>query len=440
MGKLLAVIKREYIERVRNKWFIIVTIFGPVFFGAVMILPAVLSIRGIRNAASSDVRVVDATGTDLGARLARQLVEPPRSAGKDWKAPKVTVDTVARDGIVQAESLLVLDVMAKRATGFIVLDSLTVSTGNARYLGRNASSVGENQLMETALRRSLMSIRLSQAGLEGAAADSIGRLRVDLATEKITDEGKAGSGFAGMIFGFVVAFMLYMSLILYGQAVLRGVLEEKTTRVAEVIVASVKPDILLAGKVIGVGAVGLTQYAIWIASGVFFWTQRMQLMSAVASVPAEQVAQAQASFVMPTISPFTILALLLFFLFGYTFYASLFAAVGSMVSSQEEANQAVQPVVMLLVFSVIFMQPVASNPTGTLSLVMSRLPFSAPIIMPLRMTATPVPAYEVVAVLIGVGLAAMGAIWLAARIYRVGLLMYGKRPSLRELGRWIRQS
>jgi len=440
MGKLLAVIRREYIERVRNKWFIVVTVLGPLFFAVVMVPPAFLSIRGIKNAKVSDIRIVDATGVGLGARVDERLKRPPRDGRPAAKLPIVTIDTVAGADLAHAESLLVADVVAKRLTGFLVLDTLTVQSGKAHYAGRNASNVGENERLESAMRGAILGYRLEHAGLGASVADTITALRTDLATERISDTGKSGSAVAGMIFGLVIAMFLYISIILYGQAILRGVLEEKTTRVAEVIVASVKPDILLAGKVIGVGAVGLTQFGIWILSGAFFWGQRMRLMGAMANgaLPAE--ATANMNFVLPTISPFTIVALLIFFVLGYTFYASLFAAVGAMVGSQEEANQAVQPVMMMLIFSVIFVQPVMMNPTGMLAIVLSRLPFSARIIMPLRMTATQVSALEVIAVLAGLLLACFGSIWLSARIYRVGLLMYGKRPSLRELARWIRQS
>ncbi len=475
MGKLWAVIRREYLERVRNKWFIIVTVFGPVFFAAIMILPAVLTVRGMRDVRVSDVRVIDATGIGLGERVAARIralgapgdaapgdttpgdtTQRATPAGDSGATPaaapaapaggtrtEVTVAVVDPADLARTEEALVADVQAERLTGYLVLDTATLRTGRARYAGRNAASVGENERIEGALRRAVFGFRLEGAGLASATADSLAGFRVRLATERITDKGKSGSGLAGAIFGFILAFFLYMAIILYGQAILRGVLEEKTTRVAEVIVASVKPDILLAGKVIGVGAVGLTQFAIWIASGVFFWGERMRLMSAMGAPAAATQAAADGAagmFAFPTIEPFTIVALLLFFLLGYTFYASLFAAVGAMVGSQEEANQAVQPVMMLLVFSIIFVQPVMTNPTGRLAEVMSVLPFSAPIIMPMRMTATPVPFLTVLASLAGVALACVAAIWVSARIYRVGLLMYGKRPTLRELARWVRQS
>jgi ABC-2 type transport system permease protein len=172
---------------------------------------------------------------------------------------------------------------------------------------------------------------------------------------------------------------------------------------------------------------------IWVASGVVFWSQRSRVFAAIG-------VEGMPSIAFPTIEPLVLVALLLFFILGYTFYASLFAAVGAMVGSQEEAQQASQPVLMLLVFSIIFVQPVMLNPTGRLAEVISWLPFSSPIIMPMRMTVTQVPTIEIIGSLGALLFACIAAIWISARIYRIGLLMYGKRPSLRELGRWIRQS
>ena len=432
MGKLWAVIKREYLERVRNKWFIIVTVFGPVFFAMIMVLPAYLSVRGIRDAKVGGIRIVDASGVGLGARVAERLATPALQGAPAPAA--VPVDLVDSTSLAAAESVLVAAVVAKKLTGFLVIEPSTLNDGRARYAGRNASSIGENEQVEGALRGALMGYRMETAGLDAAMARDLARLRVNVSTERITDEGRGGSGVAAAIFGFAIAFLLYMTIILYGQAILRGVLEEKTTRVAEVIISSVKPDTLLAGKVIGVGAVGLTQYAVWIGSGFLLWGQRAKLLSAMG------VDGMPTSMPFPSIAPGMLAALILFFLLGYTFYASMFAAVGSMVGSQEEANQAAQPVMMLLVFSIIFVQPVMLNPTGQLAQVMSWLPFSAPIIMPLRMTATPVAPLEIAAVLLGLLVACVVVIWISARIYRVGMLMYGKRPSLRELARWVRQS
>jgi ABC-2 type transport system permease protein len=214
--------------------------------------------------------------------------------------------------------------------------------------------------------------------------------------------------------------------------VLRGVLEEKTTRVAEVVVSSVQPETLLAGKVLGVGAVGLTQQILWVITTVIMFKLRGPLL--------EKFGINTMPFALPDISIGLALLLLLFFVLGFIFYSSLYAAVGASVNTEQEAQQAVQPMLILLVATAIFINPILLNPTSKLALVMSLLPFSAPIIMPLRLALGSVPWYELVGSLVGVALACWGSTWLAARIYRVGLLMYGKRPTLREMGRWISYS
>lgn len=439
MDKLIAVIKREYLERVRTKWFIISTVFGPILFGAIMILPGLMTVRNMRAVQVTDFRIIDATGTGLGERVARTLHDraardPARVAATAAGAAldslvKTQVVAMAISEVAAAESTATADVMAGVTRGYMVLDSAALSTNSkARYAGKNASSLGEMSQIEAALRAALVSQRLEAAGISGVRADSLSRIRIDMEAERITSKGRGGSGLVSAIFGFVIAFLLYMMIILYGQNILRGVLEEKTTRVAEVVISSISPETLLAGKVIGVGAVGLTQQLIWLGFAVGIGTYAMGMAAATG----------QMAFTLPHVTALQLVALVLYFLLGYTFYAALFAAVGAMCSSQEDANQASQPVMLFLVAAVIMVQPIMTDPTGTLATVMSILPFSSPIIMPLVMSGTQVPAWQLAASLAGLVLACIGSIWVSARIYRVGLLMTGKRPSVKELMRWIR--
>lgn len=438
MDKLMAVIKREYLERVRTKWFIISTVFGPVFMVLIMVVPGFLTVRNMRDAEVTNFRILDASGTGLGARVATTVREraernPLRRLQGDSGTrvlPTTDVVVLPTAELAAAESTAMRDVMASTIRGYLVLDSASMSSARARYSGRNASSIGEMEQVEGALRDAILRQRLEAAGITGPRADTLARVRTNLTTERITSKGRSGSGsgLAGAIFGFIIAFLLYMMIILYGQNILRGVLEEKTTRVAEVVISSISPETLLAGKVIGVGAVGLTQQLIWLGFGAALSTYGMSMAAAMG----------MANFTMPQVSVLQMVTLVLYFLLGYAFYATLFAAVGAMCSSQEDANQAAQPVMMLLVASVILVQPIMTSPTGTMAVVMSVLPFSSPIIMPLVMSATQVPAWQLTLSLVLLGLANFGAIWVSARIYRVGLLMTGKRPSLKELVRWVR--
>ena len=442
MDKLWVVIKREYLERVRSKWFIFTTIFGPVFFAAITILPGYMTVKGMKNSQVSSIRILDATGTGLGHRVAGRLAgkkdsaavtAPTRTRGVQTlpEAIPSEVEDINPPKLAMAESIATKAVMDKINPGYLVLDSATLTKYTARYSGRNASAVGQMELMQEAIRQSLIASRLEGAGVKPERIDSLIRVKVDLSTSRLDERGRGESGIVSFIFGFVIAFMLYMMIMLYGQNVMRGVLEEKMTRVAEVVMASVKPDILLAGKILGVGAVGLTQQIVWFGSAAAFITYGAVMAKAM-GIPEMK------NFTFPTVSPLLFVSLFLFFVLGYILYSSMFAAVGAMVGSQEEVQQAAQPVVLLLIASIIFIQPILLNPSSTLAVAMSVIPFTAPVIMPLRMTAIQVPPLELIGSLVGLGLTCWLAIWAAARIYRIGLLMTGKRPNLKELVRWIR--
>jgi ABC-2 type transport system permease protein len=427
MAKLWAIVKREYLERVRTKWFLFATIFGPIFFGAMIIVPAVLAKRSSSTMEFSNTRILDATTTGLGNRIA-EVMNRGRVPGS--VPPQVFVLNPRE--LSQAESTATKQVVANQLSGYLVADVRTLAGEEVKYSGRNATSLGDMERLRSAIREALLAQRLSQAGIDSSRVKELTFIPLRLNTERITDKGRGGSGTVSIIFAGGIAFLLYMSIILYGQNVLRGVLEEKTTRVAEVVVSSVSPETLLAGKVLGVGGVGLTQQIIWVITTVLMFKLRQPLLDrfGITTMP----------FALPDISFGLALLLLLFFILGFIFYSSLYAAVGASVNSEQEAQQAVQPMLILLVMTAIFINPILLNPTSKLATVMSLLPFSAPIIMPLRLSLGSVPWYELAISLVGVTLACIGATWLAARIYRVGLLMYGKRPTLREMGRWISYS
>lgn len=441
MRKLGVVFRREYLERVRSKWFLIGTLLGPVFLGVIMVLPAYISMKQRPGNDITNVVVLDATGTGLGARVRTAL-------GKSFPAsPAPRVKVVSPERLSVAEDSAVNAVIRKDINGFIVLDSNTVANRSVRYAGRNASSISDVQALMSSVKQQVLAQRLEREGLDAARVNALTAEKLETKTEKIGNKGReGGSGMGNLAFGYIVAFLLYMMIVIYGQNILRGVMEEKTTRVAEVVVSSVSTDTLLAGKVLGVGLVAITQVLAWVALtlGMLFYlgpilfakmgggaTSAAATAATARGLPTDAIMSA-----LPT--PGTALVILSYFVLGFIFYAALFAAVGAMVSSQEDVQQASMPVMLMLISSIIFMQPILLNPGSALSRTMSLIPFSAPILMPLRMSLVSVPWYELVASLGGVVLACVAAIWLSARIYRVGLLMYGKRPSFAELARWVR--
>jgi len=425
MAKLWAIIKREYLERVRTRWFIVATVFGPVFFGCLIIIPAYMAKKGKASTEFTNAIILDATNTGIGKKVSEAM-----GTGRMPGSLSPIVRVVPPAELSQAESTATRQVMNKQASGYLILDDQTLKGEELRYAGRNATSIPDMERLRTTVKEILLNERLQDEGVKPDRLRQLTFIPLRLNAERITDKGRGGSGTVSIIFAGVVAFLLYMSIVLYGQNVLRGVLEEKTTRVAEVVVSSVPAETLLAGKVLGVGAVGLTQQILWVSTSVIMFKLRepMLAMVGVSSIP----------FQMPEISIGLALLLLLFFLLGFTFYASLYAAVGSSVNTEQEAQQAVQPLLILLVATAVFINPILLNPGGRMATIMSILPFSAPIIMPLRLALGSVAWYELAAALTLLALSCIGAVWLAARIYRVGLLMYGKRPTLKEMGRWIR--
>jgi ABC-2 type transport system permease protein len=438
MGKLIAIIKREYLERVRTKWFVIATLLGPVLFLALTVLPALFASRTRASATSGNITIIDATGAGLGARLVLALGDTSRL--------KPTLQIVEPGAVTAAEEGAASDVIGKKREGYLVLDSATLRGAKALYAGRNTTTVPDMNRLGRAIDKAVLAARLEGAGLDPLRIDSLTQVDVKLEKTQLTESGREKSGAGSTILGLAVAFLLYMVLVLYGQTVLRSVIEEKTSRVAEVVISSVRPEILLAGKIIGIGGVAVTQLFVWIASSLWIGAQVVPalLKNRVPAGAAAGAAGAAHSVdllsMIPTFSIGLVVALILYFVLGFVFYSSLYAAVGSTVNSESEAQQAATPVVMLLILSAAVIQPVALAPQSTLSVVMSMLPFSAPMMMPMRMSLVSVPFWQIAISLLGMLVTCAAAIWFSARIYRVGLLMYGKRPSFRELLKWLRYS
>jgi ABC-2 type transport system permease protein len=441
MRKLGVVFKREYLERVRSKWFLVGTLLGPVFFAMITVVPILISSKTKASTDLANVTIIDATGSGMGERVAGALRQ------RFPLSPAPQVRSVDPASVGREEDRAMLAVRDKETRGYLVLDSSTVAGTSARYAGRNAGSIGDVEQISSVVRQQVLAQRLTSEGIDPKRVEALTGARLEVLTERIGDKGREkGSGLGAALFGYVIALLLYMMIVLYGQTVLRGVMEEKTTRVAEVVVSSVDTDTLLAGKIFGIGLVAITQVLAWVALSIALMVYGAPLLEkklgagAVAASGGGGATAGALANALPSVSMSTLAALLLFFVLGFIFYASLFAAIGSMVNSQEDVQQASMPVMLLLISTVIFMAPITTNPGSALARTMSLLPFSAPILMPLRMTLIPVPWYEVAGSIAGVAVACLLAIWISARIYRVGLLMYGKRPTFGELARWVRHA
>jgi ABC-2 type transport system permease protein len=225
---------------------------------------------------------------------------------------------------------------------------------------------------------------------------------------------------------------------MHGQNVMRGVLDEKMTRVAEVVISSVKPESLLGGKILGVGAVGLTQQIAWVGISAYMAGFIIPILTKGSAVSPAAGAPNPVSAALSGVSVMLLVVAIAYFLIGFAFYATLYAAAGSMVNSEQEAQQAAVPVMLLAMSTWLLVNPVLAAPNGRLAVVLSWLPWSSPIIMPMRMGLTSVSPLSIAGSMLVALAGSVFAVWLSARIYRVGMLMYGKKPSFAELAKWIR--
>jgi ABC-2 type transport system permease protein len=409
-----AVIRREYLQRVRSKWFVAATIGGPVLMAAIFFFPVYMGMRS--DGDESRVAVVDATGV-LYERIAPDLEQG------GWRVERVEwTSDVLSDLERRAEE--------GEIAGFLVLDDVTLRTGEATFHTLRRPSPLRSMTMRSAVTYAALSYNLEESGVDAASMLRGGDLQVELLSD--AESGADGPRFAIAYGG---AFFLYMVILIYAVAVMRATLEEKTSRIVEVVISSMEPWHLMLGKILGVGAVSFTQMAVWLTTAVLIGG---------AGIPALLAAQpqlgdlARLSEVLPGVG---LLALFVgFFVFGFFMYSGFYAAVGAMCSTDEEAQQAQFPLVMLLVVPILMVMPVIQSPMTPMATGLSLFPLFSPILMWTRVASASVPVWQVALSFVLMALAVLAIAWLAGRIYKVGILMTGKRPTLPELWRWVKEA
>jgi len=422
--KILIILQREYMTRVRTKAFVISTILAPVFILALIAIPILLA--SLETDRPRVIGVVDETGS-LHARL------DAIAAGRYRALPPAPTDTLRA---------MVLD---GRIDGYLILTEAHL-TGNhdIEYLSGGTGGLGLMSDIGQDVRSAIRDERLSRAQVSDAVKEILAQ-RPSLVSRKITQTGEEESDtLALFIVGYVMCFIIYGAMFGYGAIIMRSVIEEKTSRIIEVVTSSARPFELLMGKVLGVGAVGLTQFSIWALSSSAILAGAGLFMAAGSPAgmddPAMAAATAEAGFTIPTIGAGLYVAFVFFFLMGYLIYSALFAAVGSAADNETDTQQLMLPISLPIIIPIMLVGPVASDPHSTLAVVASIIPFFAPMLMPLRLAMTDVPLWELGAAVLLMAGAFVGLIWLSARIYRVGILMYGKKASFAEMAKWIRYS
>ena len=436
MNKTFAIIRREFIARVRTRTFVIATLLLPVFLVLVSVLPAVM-MRGSDR--TTRVAIVDATTNGLGASveaaLASEMLSSKPDAPKRYDVQRVRAvgrSNAVRDSLV-AQTGLSRGKYPESFDGVLVLDDSMLETGKAEYLGSNTSGFESMVALESSLSRVLRQTRLAHSGIDPAIL--VEALKgADLKTTKVSGGSATGeSGAASFIIGYFMAFVLYLGVVLYGQQTMMSVIEEKTSRIMEVLASSVRPFQMLLGKVLGVGATGLLQMAIWGGTVFLVTTERLRIAGLLHVSP-----EAMQQFPIPTMSAGLFVVFLAYFILGFLLYGALYAAIGSMCNSTQDAQQYVAVLTPILMVSFFAVFAIFKDPTGGIGVPMSIIPFFSQLAMPVRWSLSAVPPAQLaLSLALGV-LALLGVTWVASRIYRTGILMYGKKPTFREIFRWMR--
>lgn len=415
MNKIWLIIKREYLVRVRKKSFIVMTILGPLLMVALLMVPIYLAEE------SQEERIIAINQQDEyyleDTEYLHFTVIPAYEANK-----------------------LISDF---NQSPYYAL--LYIGDNNFTLYSNQQISLSVSKTIEREIEQIIEKNNLKKAGIDPQIIEDASS-NIEITTKLIAKDGKTTNSHseASMGIGFVSGILIYMFIFMYGTMVMRGVIEEKTSRIVEVIISSVKPFQLMMGKILGVALVGLTQFILWILLTVIISTV-VELVFLDVSSMANEMSPNEQSIILAKITNITgginlmqiFISFLFYFIAGYLMYSSLFAAIGSSVDAEADTQQFILPITIPLILSFVLIQPIMDNPEGTLAFWMSIIPFTSPVIMMVRLPFG-VPIWEL---LLSMGILVstfIATTWLAGRIYRTGILMYGKKASYKELWKWLK--
>lgn len=432
MNNILLVINREYTQRVRKKGFIFTTLLMPVVMLALMFAPALLS--GIGSAPEA-ITVVDNSG-----KIAPYLID---HYSLPYVISPLPVDSLRTDTDVN--------------TFLVIGEDIIENPTSVSLYHRGGGSIETETLIKDDIKNAIEARRLEDLQL-GNLKELLGEVEADvvISSHKIDNQGNESSSnsLTSYLIGIAMSFILYMFIIIYGQLVMMSIIEEKNNRVLEIIVTSIKPTHLMLGKIIGIGAVAITQVIIWallIAGFITFVLPGIagdQMFAELAALKAGTLNPADATTdfgvlqVMAMLSSlsyiFSIFGYLILFLIGgFMLYASLYAAIGASVDNAQDGAQLQVFCIVPVIVGLMFAMTIGQNPDSSLATILSMIPFTAPMIMMSRIPAG-VPAGEIISSLAILYVSIIAIIWFTAKIYRVGIFMYGKKPNLKELIKWAR--
>ncbi len=423
--KVFAVIRREYTEKVRTKGFWIATLLIPALTLVYIVIQVSIAKR---SGGERHLAVVDTTGR-LYQPLVKEVAEQEDLRKKESPSSRVAhwvlQPRAVQGNLEQTKEALRREVLDKKINGYLILSPELLDKDEVDYYSTTVSEFAAMNMLERAMTRIRLREKIVARGLP---ADLTGEFEkhVDLKPFKVTQSGVTEEKGAGIIAALIFFLLMYATFFMYGAQVMRGVLEEKNSRIVEVVIASVRPTELMIGKMIGIGLVGLTQYAVWAVVA-------MNL-----SLPGIAGALASSSIGAPRI-PISMLGyFVLYFILGYFLYASVYMTIAAPFNTDQEAQQLAMLPMVLIIGGVAVYPAIMSNPSGGIAVFFSIFPFTASLTMFLRTAVAEVPAWQILLSIASLLLTTAVISWLAGRIYRVGILMYGKKPTIPEILRWVR--
>jgi len=450
MRKFWAIVKHEY-KKIVLKWtFLIGTFLFPLFIAILGAVPAIIfSLKG----EPTRIVIVDQSGK-VGQRIKDNL-SPERIAARAEKAAKDSLKDLNASqeerlkkgseqmagnfnfieyypdskSIIEVRSDLTSQILEGELDAYLIVPA-DIDSPNAvfEFRSRKGGDFVAGNSFEEAVNAAVRSQRLADSRISEEKLDAI-NTPVVFDEKGLNEKGEEKDTNGVFIASFGIGMMIYITLAIYGQAIMGAVVEEKETRIAEILFSSARPFQLMLGKLLGVGLAGITQLSIWMGSAAIFL-----------GFAATQVSMSQLLGNFPVITPLMFLYFLIFFLLGFFLYASIFALIGAMVTSVQEGGQFAFPPVMLLLIGFYFSFAVVRDPNSPLSFWVSIAPFFSPITMPVRILAETPPFWQILLAFGLNALAITALVWLTARVYRVGMLMYGKRATIPEVWKWIRLS
>jgi ABC-2 type transport system permease protein len=422
--KTFAIVRREYIERIRTKSFWIATLLIPFLFLAYIAFQ-ISSSR--KTGGERTIVVVDQTGT-LYAPLEKELATTEteqKAKGSGNKGPHWNLKPApAGTDLAATKEDLRKQVLAKQISGYLVLEPQKVKNDEVEYYSTTVSDfIALNQL-ERSLNRVRMREKMHDRGLPTDLAGELEK-RVDFKAFKVTEKGTSEEKGAGIIAAIIFMVLMYTTFFVYGGQVMRGVIEEKSSRIVEIIIASVRPTELMLGKIIGIGLVGLTQYLVW------------SILAMNLSLPGIAGVLSSSDMGVPRIPVAMLGYFILFFVLGYFVYASVYTTIAAPFNSEQEATQFMMIPIILILAGFMVYPAVMNNPNGNVAVFFSLFPFTASLVMFLRTAVSEPPAWQVLTSILLLIATTIGLAWFAGRVYRVGILMYGKKPTIPEILRWV---